>query len=107
MENKALRYNEGKPQWSLVHMKSLEPLVRVLEFGAAKYDRHNWKKGLDLDKILDSMQRHLAKVIDGEEYDDESKLEHMGHIMANAMFYTYFSNINKSVEEGEDAEGKI
>lgn len=34
---KALRYNEGKPEWSLVHFKSLEPIVRVLMYGAHKY----------------------------------------------------------------------
>lgn len=35
--NSARRYNEGKLQWSLVDFKSLEGLVRVLEFGAFKY----------------------------------------------------------------------
>ena len=39
------RYNTGKIQWSLVDFDSLEPMVRVLEFGAKKYDAHNWKKG--------------------------------------------------------------
>lgn len=92
MEEKALRYNKNKPKWSLVHFKSLEPLPRVLEFGAKKYAVDNWKKGLPLDEILDSMQRHLAAIIDGEEYDVESKLPHIGHIMCNAMFYSYFKN---------------
>lgn len=27
----ALRFNVGKPQWGLVHYKSLEPMVKVLE----------------------------------------------------------------------------
>lgn len=91
-EEKALRYNTGKPKWSLVHMNSLIPLVRVLEFGALKYDTDNWKKGLNNRQILDSMQRHLAAVIDGEEVDNESGISHMGHIMANAMFYQYFKD---------------
>lgn len=37
MTEKSLRYNQGKPKWSLVHFQSLEPLVRVLEYGAHKY----------------------------------------------------------------------
>lgn len=37
MQEKSLRYNNGKPQWSLVHFKSLEPLVSVLEYGKHKY----------------------------------------------------------------------
>ena len=35
-EEKALRYNEGKPKWSYVHYASLEPMIRVMEFGAKK-----------------------------------------------------------------------
>ncbi len=92
MSEKALRYNEGKPKWSLVHFKSLEPLVRVLMYGADKYAPDNWKKGLDKKEILDSMQRHLCELIDGNKLDEESKMEHIGHIMANAMFYSYFDN---------------
>lgn len=92
MEEKADRFNEGKPKWSLVHFNSLVPMIRVLEFGARKYSPDNWKKGLDLKEILESMQRHLAALIDGEEIDSESGISHMGHIQCNAMFYNYHKN---------------
>ena len=95
----ALRYNEGKPQWSLVHFKSLEPMVRVLEFGALKYAPRNWQKKMDPMKILESMQRHLAALFDGEEVDSESGISHMGHIQANAMFYNYHKELKSN--EGE------
>ena len=85
----ALRYNTGKPKWSLVHMHSLVPMIRVLEYGALKYAPFNWQKPMKRDEVLDSMQRHLAALIDGNELDDESGLTHIGHIMANAMFYSY------------------
>ncbi|MFW6370976.1 MAG: dATP/dGTP diphosphohydrolase domain-containing protein [Bacteroidota bacterium] len=95
MKEKALRYNEGKPKWSLVHFQSLIPMVRVLEFGAAKYAPENWKKGLDKKQILESMMRHLTAVMDGEETDPESGISHMGHIQCNAMFYNYFNKKEK------------
>jgi len=85
----ALRYNTGKPKWSLVHMHSLVPMIRVLEYGALKYAPFNWQKPMKRDEVLDSMQRHLAALIDGEEFDQESGLTHIGHIMANALFYSY------------------
>jgi len=91
----ALRYNQGKPEWSLVHFKSLEPMVKVLEFGAKKYDRNNWQKEMSLDKILDSAQRHLASMIDGETNDPESNELHAGHVLCNMMFYIYHYNKNK------------
>ena len=36
-DKQALRYNQGKVQWSLVDYKSIEPMVRVLEYGCKKY----------------------------------------------------------------------
>ena len=85
----ALRYNTGKPKWSLVHMRSLVPMIRVLEYGAEKYEPFNWQKPTERNTLIDSMQRHMAALIDGNELDDESGLTHIGHIMANAMFYSY------------------
>lgn len=99
-KEKALRYNQGKPKWSMVHFKSLEPMVRVLMYGADKYARDNWKKGLDRQEILDSMQRHLAALIDGEEFDPESQEYHIGHILCNCMFYSYFNIVG----EGKSSE---
>lgn len=85
----ALRYNTGKLQWSMVDFKSLEPMVKVLEFGAQKYDRDNWKKGFDRRQVLESMMRHLTSLMDGEDIDNESGISHMGHIQCNAMFFNY------------------
>lgn len=93
---KADRYNEGKPKWSLVHFESLVPMIRVLEYGCLKYAPFNWQKPMDTTEILESMQRHLAALFDGEINDKESGISHMGHIQANAIFYNYHINKNKS-----------
>lgn len=85
----ALRYNEGKREWSLVDFESLEPMVEVLEFGAKKYAPHNWKKGLSTTKILESMLRHVFELLQNKDLDEESKLPIIGHVMCNAMFYAY------------------
>jgi len=93
-KEKSDRFNEGKLKWSLVHYKSLEPMIKVLEMGAKKYSPDNWKKGLDLKEVQESMQRHLASLMDGETHDKESGELHMGHIMCNAMFWVYHYNKN-------------
>jgi hypothetical protein len=102
---KAMRFNSSKRKWGMVNFKALEPMVEVLEFGAQKYARDNWKKGLDRREILESMQRHLAKMLDEYEedkivYDSESKLREIGHIMCNAMFYAYFEDQIKPKDNG-------
>lgn len=89
-----LRFNQGKVRWSLMHFKSMEPMIRVLEYGAQKYDDHNWKKGLNPVEVLECLQRHVAALMDGEDTDKESGLPHIGHVLCNAMFYSYFTTIN-------------
>jgi hypothetical protein len=86
---KAMRFNEKKLKWSLVDFKSLEDMVRVLEFGAKKYEPENWKKGLYTREIIESMIRHLTEFLNGEDNDIESNLPHTGHILCNAMFLSY------------------
>ena len=88
-EGQAERFNTGKLRWSLVDYKSLEPMVKVLEFGCVKYDEHNWKKGLPTTEICESMIRHLTAYLEGEDTDPDSGLSHIGHIQCNAMFLSY------------------
>ena len=38
------------------------------------------------------MMRHQIAIMAGEEIDPESGKPHIGHLMANAMFYSYHSN---------------
>lgn len=98
---KGLRYNTGKLRWSLMDYRAMEPMIKVLMYGAEKYTvtlasgevvpgDNNWKKGIDMDKILDCAQRHLAALMNGELIDEESGLPHIGHLMCNTMMIAHF-----------------
>lgn len=96
----AMRSNAGKLQWSLVDFESLEDLVRVLEFGAEKYERDNWKKGLPVTKIYDSLMRHIIAFFNKiEDVDPESGVNHIGHMMANVMFLAYMYKNKKELDD--------
>jgi hypothetical protein len=84
-----LRYNEGKVKWSLVDYTALEDMVRVLEYGATKYSKDNWKNGLAVTEVMESLLRHCYAFLNKEDNDKESGLSHIGHIQANAMFLSY------------------
>lgn len=89
----ALRHNEGKLDWTLLDFESLEPLVKVMTYGATKYDRDNWMLPCpDPKQHLQSAMRHLISLIGGEEFDKESGERHSGHICANMMMYNYHKN---------------
>ena len=94
----SLRYNEGKPQWRYIDWKSLEPMVKVMEYGASKYAPENWRKGLNTTEVLESLARHLFALMNGEEIDPESGQLHIGHIFCNAMFWQYHNEKNKTKE---------
>jgi len=91
--NNAMRFNRGKPNFSLLHLGAMEPTVRVLEFGAMKYSRDNWMKGFPFSTIVDSMMRHIEGLQNGEWLDEESGLPHIGHLGCNAMFMCNKNNV--------------
>lgn len=93
------RYNEGKPQYSYIDLNCLKDCAKVLEFGATKYTRNNWKKGMRLNSILDSLMRHISAIQRGEFVDPESGHSHIGHIQCNAMF---LGNPNLEIDIEED-----
>lgn len=97
----ALRYNEGKPQLSYIldANYAIEGICKVMEFGATKYERNNWKKGFPKEKLADSLLRHLTKFLNGEELDEESGLPHVDHIGCNALFLAQHFNGRKPTSE--------
>jgi hypothetical protein len=79
---------KGKVRWSLLPYTALEPVVRVLEYGAVtKYAMDNWKwvphKGAYMDGILRHWVEYFEK---GEEYDKESGESHLAHLACDVLF---------------------
>ena len=81
------RFNNGKPDlvYLLDFPEAIRELAEVAEYGASKYSRHNWKRGLKVRSVASSLLRHLAAYIDGEDVDEESGLPHTGAIVWNGM----------------------
>lgn len=83
------RKNDNKTQFSYLDLESMEDMCKVLEFGAKKYARDNWKKGFPVSSIIDSLMRHLNEIMKGNLIDQESSLPHYAHIQCNAMFLAF------------------
>jgi len=98
-KEQALRYNGDKLKWSYIHWSSLEEMVKVLMFGAEKYEPFNWQKGMPLTEVSESLLRHMYAFLEGEDNDPESGISHIGHVLCNAMFLNY---IHKNKKEFDD-----
>jgi len=93
------RYNNNKPDLSLIPLCTLEDEARVWMYGKQKYAAWNWAKGMDWSIPLACALRHLAAWQRGEENDPESGLPHIAHAMCNLRMITLYS---KTYPEGDD-----
>ena len=75
-----------KPQrYSLIPVPALDIMAQLYGFGAEKYEAHNWRNGYEWSKSFDSLFRHAAAALDGEDIDPETGLPHL----AGAAFHCF------------------
>ena len=96
------RYNDGKPDLSLIPLETLFDEARVWMHGEKKYARFNWQKGMDWSIPLACALRHLSAWQAGEELDSESGLPHIAHAMCNLRMLTYYA---EHYPEGDNRSG--
>ena len=81
------KFDGGKLEYGLLPPYALKETVKVLTFGAQKYERDNWQKVPDSKRrYFDALQRHLWAWKEGEEVDPESGIHHLAHAMCCLMF---------------------
>lgn len=77
--------NEGrkddtlKDPWHLAPWDALRAVVRVIAFGAAKYEPRNWENGMAWSRLYSAAQRHLTAWWEGEAADAETGMSHLWH----------------------------
>ena len=90
--------DEGKLQYSLLPKDELEEIVKVLQYGATKYGRDNWKLCNDKNRYIDALYRHLEAYRAGEMFDKDTNLHHLAHLACNALFLLYFDKQDKECD---------
>lgn len=89
-EPSGLKYDGGKPRWSLLMRgcaDALQAVVRVLTFGAQKYADDSWQGVQNgQQRYRDALYRHMNAIERGELVDDESGESHWAHVATNALF---------------------
>tara|TARA_A100001011_G_C14005819_1_gene713389 strand:- start:406 stop:693 length:288 start_codon:yes stop_codon:yes gene_type:complete len=92
-----IKYDNDKSEYGLLPSFALEETVKVLTFGAKKYDRENWRKLDDLhNRYFNAAQRHLWAIKRGESHDPETGMHHAAHAMCCLLFLLE-SEINPNI----------
>lgn len=94
-----VKYDSNKPMVDLIPAEVIFGLGEVLTFGAKKYQKANWAKGINHSRLIAAALRHLYKFSNGQDLDDESGLSHIDHAMCNLAFLKWMHTNRKDLDD--------
>ena len=84
-----MKYDEGKPNLSLVFggfSKALVDVGQIGTFGARKYTPNGWKEVDNLtERYISALLRHLFSTMANDKFDPETGRLHLSHVAWNAL----------------------
>ncbi len=90
------KFDGGKLDYTLVPFEGMDEVVKVLMFGAQKYDRHNWRLVENAaQRYAAAAFRHLTAHSKGEKVDSETGLPHLAHAGCCILFMLALEKDNK------------
>ncbi len=104
----AVKYDDGKTDWSLLPFEALEEVVKVMEYGKTKYSAHNWSsgEGFKYSRVFNASMRHLLSFMRGEDKDPETGLSHIAHCACNILFLLHFIKFKDKYNNCDDRQSK-
>lgn len=89
----------GKLPWDLLPGDALEEIVKVLDFGARKYDRRNWESGMAWSRPFAALMRHMWAWWGGQDKDPETGISHLAHAGACILFLLSYEKRRIGVDD--------
>jgi hypothetical protein len=82
-----VKHDSEKLRPSLFPINAYEDILKVIEYGARKYEKDNWRECEDLTRYIDACERHIIEYKKGNKIDSgESRLKHLAHAATNLIF---------------------
>jgi len=74
----------------------IQQLAERMESNKNKYQPYNWQKPIDIEKLKQSLFRHVVEIMKGNFKDENREFGHLEAIALNSMFINYqLKNENK------------
>lgn len=100
IKREAMHMSKGKAPLADLPWLALVWVAKVIQYGAWKYARNDWWKGMKwVEEISNSLERHFAKWILGEDIDDESGLPHLAHLATDILYLFTWTLIGVGVDD--------
>lgn len=99
VERKGTKNDSNKPNIALIPKDALWGMASALSFGAKKYGKHNFRKGIEYLSLAAACQRHLTAWCDGEDTDSESGLSHLDHALASLAMLKFMEINRKEMDD--------
>jgi len=94
-----LKYDENKPPLDLLPPDALNEVAKVLAFGAKKYARGNYRKGLQYSRLISASLRHIMAFNAGEDKDPESNESHIAHAACCLLFLLDMQKLKPEMDD--------
>lgn len=99
VEPSGLKYDQEKPDMSLLSNIALIKVAQVMSFGKRKYSANNWRGGIAWTRCLAACLRHVFAYLGGEDKDPETGLSHLAHAVCCLMFILEFEDTHKDLDD--------
>lgn len=104
-ENGGMKENRDKRDYTLLPWKTINEVVDIMQYGAKKYSRDNWKK-VPSEEYIKASFRHIISHLMEEDYDKESSFSHLSHAICDLIYAceNHFPNSNKDHDTTKQME---
>ena len=96
LENRKIgvKESDGKLNYEL-DWEFIQQLAKRMSQNKGKYEPYNWTKPMDVEKLKQSLFRHVIEVMKGNYSDDGREFGHLESVALNAMMINYQLKNNK------------
>jgi len=85
-----MKWDSDKEPLAWIPAECMQGIAKVLAYGAEKYEKDNWRRGIPMSRYISAALRHIHAWNSGEDLDPESGMSHIDHAMCGLMFVQWY-----------------
>lgn len=90
---------DNKIPLDFLRLDGIAGAMRVFKYGAGKYEKNNYLKGIEASRLTSAALRHLLAYQDGQFLDPETNESHIDHAMCCLMMLRSTQEIGTSIND--------